>query len=78
MGNFRLSRPHRGLGDLIGMQMLLDISLVSCRGKLTVLDFLIGLAGRHFFKFNPRLRTLNTYLSNLRLLIGISLGIICN
>ena len=52
MGNLKLGRPHRGLGVVIGMHILLNISLVGCRGKLTVLMFSLGLIGRHFFKLN--------------------------
>ena len=39
MGNFRLGRSGRGLGVVIGMYMLLNISLVGCMGKLTFLAF---------------------------------------
>ena len=75
MGNFRLGRAHRGLGVIIGMHMLLNMSLISCRGKLTVLAFLLGLARRYFFKLNLRLRILKTYFSNLMLLTSTSLGV---
>ena len=75
MGNFGIGRSHRGVGVIIGMLMLLNISLVGCRGKLAVLAFLLGLAVRHFFKPNPRLKTLKIYLGNLRLLIYITLDI---
>ena len=75
MDNFRLGRSHIGLGVFIGMHMLLYISLVGCKGKLTLLTFLLGLAGRRVFKLNTRLRTLNTSLSNLSLLTGISSGV---
>ena len=77
MGNFRLSRSHRGLGVVLGMHILPNISLVSCGYTLTVLAFLLGLAGKHFFKPCPRLRPLKTCLGNLRLLIGTSLGVFC-
>ena len=75
MGNSRLGRFHKGLGVAIGIHMLLNIGLLGCRGELTVLDFLMGLAGGHFFKLNPRLRKLNICLSNLRFLTGTSLGV---
>ena len=55
------------------MHMLLSISLVHCKGKFTVLTFFLGLAGRYFFKHNPRFRILNKHLGKLRLLIGIVL-----
>ena len=74
MGSFKLGKSHGGLGIVIGLHILLNISLVGCRGKLTVLAFFLGLAGRCFFKLNPRLRILNTCLNNLRLLTGTSLG----
>ena len=76
MGNFRLGGSHRGASVSICMHMLLNTSLIGYRDKLTVLAFLLELAGRHFFKPNPRLRILNTCLGNLRLLIYTSLGII--
>ena len=75
MANFGLIASHRGLGVVIGIHMLLNISLVGSRGILKVLAFLLGLAGRHFLKPNPRLRSLDTYFSNLRLLISTNLGI---
>ena len=76
MGKLQLGRSHRGLGVVIGMHMLLNISLVSYRGKLTVLDFWLGLAAKHFTKLNPRIRILNTYLGSLILLTGISLAVL--
>ena len=76
MGKIRLGRSHRGLKVVIGMHMLLNKSLVGCRGKLTVLAFLLELAGKRLFKLNPRLRTLNTCFSNLKLLTSISLGVL--
>ena len=76
MGNFRLSRLYRGFGVIIDMHILLNISLVGCRGKLKVLDFLLGLARRHFFKFIFIFRVLNIYLRNFRLLTGTSLGVL--
>ena len=75
MGSFRLHRFHGGLGVAISMNILLNISLVACMGKLTILTFLLRLVGRHFLKLNPRLRTLNTCRSNLRLLTGTSLNV---
>ena len=75
MGNFRLGRSHRGRGVILSMHILLNISSVDCRSKLTVLAFLLGLAGRCFFKLNPRLIILSICLGNLRLLTGISLGV---
>ena len=44
IGNFRLGRFYRGFGIIFGIYVLLSISLVSCRGKLTVLAFLLRLA----------------------------------
>ena len=76
MGNLRLGRYHRGLGVVIVMHKLLNIRLVGYRGKLTVLNLFLGLAGSHFFKPNPRIGIVNTCLGNLRLLIGISLGVL--
>ena len=58
------------------MQILLNINLVGYGIKLRVLAFLLRLDKRTFFKLNLRLRILNTYLSNLRLLIRISLFVL--
>ena len=77
MSNLRLGRSNRGLGILISMHILLNMSLVGWRGKLTVLPFLMGLAGKFFSKLIPRLRTLNIYLGSLRMLTGINLGVLC-
>ena len=75
MGIFRLGRPHRGLCNIVGMHMLLKISLVGCRGKSTVLAFLMRLAGGIFFRLNLRLRILNTCISSLRFLADLSLAV---
>ena len=44
MGIFRLDRSYRVLGAVIGMHILLNISLFGVKGKLTALEFLLGLA----------------------------------
>ena len=76
MGNFRLGRSHKGLGAVIGVHILLNMVLVGFRGKVTILDFLLGLTLRRFFKLNYRFTTLNTYFSSLRLLTGTTLGVL--
>ena len=75
MVNLGQGRSHKGLGVVISVQMLLNINPFGYRGRLTVLAFLLGLSGRHFFKNNPRLRIPKAFLRNLRLLTGISLGV---
>ena len=62
-----------GLGATIGIQILLSISLVGCRGKSLAFAFLLRLAYRPFFRLNMRVRTVNTYITNIRLLKGTSL-----
>ena len=60
---------------VICIHMLLNISLVGCKSKLTVLVFFLELAGRHFLKLNSRLKMLNICFNNLRLLTGTSLSV---
>ena len=76
MGNFRLDTSYGGLGVIIGMHMLLNTSLVGCRGKLIVFAFLLRLTRRYSLKFNLGIRILITNLINLKLLTGTSLGVL--
>ena len=65
MGSFSLGRSHSWLDVFIGMHILLNISLVGCSGKLTVLAFVLQLDERYSHKLSYRFRILNTCLSNL-------------